>query len=155
MAHPASYTMCTGSFPGGKRPGRGVDHPPQFSPEDKETVEVYLYSSSGLSWPVLGWTCPYFLPVTQYKLNSSIITPEFPPPHNRRVCNYGLNKQHFILKVSVPFSTAGHSLGTDIKPKDIDKIYCHHIVSFYFTAIWYQQMLQISPGPWRPKRRGR
>jgi len=26
-AHPASYTMGTGSFPGIKRPGRGVDHP--------------------------------------------------------------------------------------------------------------------------------
>jgi len=26
--HPASYTMGTGSFPGIKQPGRGVDHPP-------------------------------------------------------------------------------------------------------------------------------
>ena len=26
--HPASYTTGTGSFPGVKRPGRGVDHPP-------------------------------------------------------------------------------------------------------------------------------
>ena len=26
--HPASYTMGTGSFPGVKRPGRGVDQPP-------------------------------------------------------------------------------------------------------------------------------
>ena len=27
-AHPASYTMGTGSFPGVKRPGRGIDHLP-------------------------------------------------------------------------------------------------------------------------------
>ena len=27
-AHPASYTMDTGSFPVVKRPGRGLDHPP-------------------------------------------------------------------------------------------------------------------------------
>jgi hypothetical protein len=27
-AHPASCTMATCSFPGVKRPGRGVDHPP-------------------------------------------------------------------------------------------------------------------------------
>jgi len=27
-AHPASYTIGTGSFPGVKRPERGVDHPP-------------------------------------------------------------------------------------------------------------------------------
>ena len=29
--HPASYTMGTGSFPGVKRPGRGVDHPPHLA----------------------------------------------------------------------------------------------------------------------------
>ena len=31
-AQPASYTMGTGSFPGVKRPGRGVDHPPDLAP---------------------------------------------------------------------------------------------------------------------------
>jgi hypothetical protein len=34
--HPASYTMGTGSFPGVKRPGRGVDHPPQLASRLKE-----------------------------------------------------------------------------------------------------------------------
>ena len=29
--HPASYTMGTRSFPGVKRPGRGVDHPPHLA----------------------------------------------------------------------------------------------------------------------------
>ena len=52
-AHPASYAMGTGSFPGIKRPGRGVDHPPLSSAEVKERVEMYLYSPSGLSWLVL------------------------------------------------------------------------------------------------------
>ena len=32
-AYPASCTMCTGSFPGVKRPGRGADHPPHLSAE--------------------------------------------------------------------------------------------------------------------------
>jgi hypothetical protein len=32
-AHPASYTMGTGSFPGLKRPGHGVDHPPDLAPK--------------------------------------------------------------------------------------------------------------------------
>jgi hypothetical protein len=32
VAHPASYTVGTGSFPGVKRPGRGVDHPPPPAP---------------------------------------------------------------------------------------------------------------------------
>ena len=40
-------------IPGVKRPGRGVDHA-----EVKERVELYLYSSSGPSWPVLGRTLP-------------------------------------------------------------------------------------------------
>ena len=42
------------SFPGVKRPVRGVDHPPPSSAEVKERVELYLYSPSGPSWPVLG-----------------------------------------------------------------------------------------------------
>jgi hypothetical protein len=37
-AHPVSYTMRTGFSPGAKRPGRGVDHPPQSSAEVKERV---------------------------------------------------------------------------------------------------------------------
>jgi hypothetical protein len=48
-ANPASYTMGTGSFPGVKRPGRGVDHPPASSAEVKERVELYLSSASGPS----------------------------------------------------------------------------------------------------------
>jgi len=47
-AHPASYTLGVGSFPGIKRPGCGVDHPPPSSAEVKERVELYLYSSLGL-----------------------------------------------------------------------------------------------------------
>ena len=35
-AHPASYTMGTGSFPGVKRPGRGVDHPLHLAQRLKE-----------------------------------------------------------------------------------------------------------------------
>jgi hypothetical protein len=58
-AYPASCTMGTGSFPGIKRPRRGVDHPPPSSAEVKEIVELYLYSPSGPSWPVLGRTLPF------------------------------------------------------------------------------------------------
>jgi len=64
-AHPASYTMGTGSLPGAKRPGRGVDYPPPSGAEVKERVELYLYSNSGPSWPVLWWPLPLPLPFIQ------------------------------------------------------------------------------------------
>jgi hypothetical protein len=50
------------SFPGIKRPGRDVDHPPPSSAYVKEIVDLYLYSPSGSSRPVLGWTSRLLLP---------------------------------------------------------------------------------------------
>jgi hypothetical protein len=68
-AHPASYTMGTRSFSGVKRSVRGVDHPLPSSTEVKERVELYIYSPSGPSWPVLGWyfcrLCEVFIPKTE------------------------------------------------------------------------------------------
>ena len=46
-AHPASYTTCTGSFPGVKRPGSGAKR------RGHERVGLYLYSASGPQWPVV------------------------------------------------------------------------------------------------------
>jgi hypothetical protein len=41
---PTMSNMVTGSFPGVKGPGRGVDHLPQSSANVKGRVELYLYS---------------------------------------------------------------------------------------------------------------
>jgi hypothetical protein len=38
------------SLPGAERPGGGVDHPSPSSPDGKERVHLYLYSSYGPSW---------------------------------------------------------------------------------------------------------
>jgi len=49
------------SFPGIKRPRRGVDHSPHLAPREKKE---YSYTSTppyGPSWPVLGWTLPLLL----------------------------------------------------------------------------------------------
>jgi len=54
VAHPASYTVGTRSFPGIKQPGHGVDHPPPSNAEVEGKVELYICSSSRPSWPVLG-----------------------------------------------------------------------------------------------------
>jgi len=53
-AHPASYKMGTGSFPGVKGSGHVVDRPPPSSAEVKERVELYLHSPFGPLWPPLG-----------------------------------------------------------------------------------------------------
>jgi hypothetical protein len=55
-AHPASYTMGTGSLLGVKRLGRGVNHPPPSSAKVKERVELYFYFPCGASWSVRGRT---------------------------------------------------------------------------------------------------
>jgi hypothetical protein len=55
-------TLQTG--PEVKRPERGVDHPPSYSAKVKERVQLYLYSPSGPSWPVIGRTLP--LPYFNY-----------------------------------------------------------------------------------------
>jgi hypothetical protein len=52
--HPASCTLGIGSFPGVKRPGRGVGHPSTSSAGVKVKVELYLYFPSGPLWSVLG-----------------------------------------------------------------------------------------------------
>ena len=53
-AHPASYTMDIGSYPGVKRPWGGVNHPPPTRIKVKERVQPYLYSPSVSSWQVIG-----------------------------------------------------------------------------------------------------
>jgi len=60
--YPASCTMGTGSFPVGKRPGRGVDHPPPSSAEVKERVVLHLYFALGLRGLFWGDLYLYFDP---------------------------------------------------------------------------------------------
>ena len=43
-----------GLFPGLKWPGRGIDHPPPSGTRVKGRVDLYLFSHSGPSWPILG-----------------------------------------------------------------------------------------------------
>jgi hypothetical protein len=47
------YNEYRVSFPGVKRPGRGLDHPLPSSGEFKEIAELYPFYPSGLSWPDL------------------------------------------------------------------------------------------------------
>ena len=47
------------SFPGVKRPGHGVNHPPSSSAQFKERSQLYLCSLSVPTYSVLGWPLPY------------------------------------------------------------------------------------------------
>jgi hypothetical protein len=49
VAHPASRTVGIGFFPGVKRPGRVVDHPPPSSAKVKDRIDQYMHSTSGPS----------------------------------------------------------------------------------------------------------
>jgi hypothetical protein len=62
-AYPASYTTCTGSFQGVNRPGSGVEHPPTYSVEIKERVELYLYPNIWAFVACYGvnFTCKFYL----------------------------------------------------------------------------------------------
>jgi len=62
-AHPASYAVGTRSLLGVKWPGCDIDHPPLSSAEVKRRGELYLFSSSGPLWPVLGWPLPLLKPL--------------------------------------------------------------------------------------------
>ena len=53
-AYRAFCTMGTGSFPGVKRPGRVADHPPPSKRRGHVRVGLYLYSTSGPQWSVIG-----------------------------------------------------------------------------------------------------
>ena len=70
-AHTASYSMDTGSFPGVKRPGRVVDHPPPSSAEVEERVELYLYSRPEPSWAVvIGRIFPFSCKISRLCLSN-------------------------------------------------------------------------------------
>ena len=53
-AHSAPIQWVPGLSWGVKRPGRGVEDPPPSRDEVKKRIELYLYSPSGPTWPVLG-----------------------------------------------------------------------------------------------------
>jgi hypothetical protein len=77
--HPSRPTLGptqppTASFLGVKWPGGGVDHPPASSAEVKGTVELYIFSPSGSSWPVIGWPLPLPLPSVSGGRSSSYHT---------------------------------------------------------------------------------
>jgi len=79
-------------FLGAKQPGRGADHSHPSSAEVKGRVELYNYSSSGSSWPVVGWA----------SLN---ILPPLPPPPSTNIninMHVKLRFQAYSSHIAIP-----------------------------------------------------
>jgi hypothetical protein len=61
-----------GLFPGGKATGACRRPSTPFSAEVKERIELYLYSSSGPSWPIVRWNLP--LPYRPFRVAYNILS---------------------------------------------------------------------------------
>jgi len=64
--------MRTRCFPGVKRPGHNIYHTPPSSADAKERVQLYIYSPSGPSWLLLGWTLCSHIQMHQKKKSLEI-----------------------------------------------------------------------------------
>jgi len=105
-AHPASYIMGTGSFPGLKRPWPGVDYPITSSAEVKETVELYLYSPSEPTWSVLGRNLPFLLHVGNCVSNQEVML----RMHTRVNCPNDCRDHEGNLKCKISVKKLGSTL---------------------------------------------
>ena len=69
------------SFPGVKRPGRGLKHPPPSNAEVKEKVQLYLSSPSGPSWQIIVWDLlPFKYRLLYTKVFQVVSFPQVFPP---------------------------------------------------------------------------
>jgi hypothetical protein len=78
-------------FPGVKRPGCGIKHPPQSNAEVKDKVDLYLCSPSRPTWPL--WGQIFCLPCLQQPTSLYFIC-----KCGTKLCDYYL----FIDNVSIP-----------------------------------------------------
>jgi hypothetical protein len=77
-AHPASSTTGTGSFPGVKRPGRGVDHPPHLAPRLNSRAIILLHF-----WAFVAFSRVNFTFSPSHRLTAGVVQQ---PTYRRRVC---------------------------------------------------------------------
>jgi len=129
---PPSYTMGTGSFPGFKRPGRGVDYPPHLAPRLKKEYSYTPTPAPCPSWPVLGRT--FYLYIYHHSnsyANTSLdlrcirtlyrtylpLSPDFLPLRRRHRCSIATattTRSHSAQHHPVQFSIVSESMNARI-----------------------------------------
>ena len=100
-----------------KRPGRGVDHPTPPSVEIKERVELCLYSPSGPSWPVIGWTLPLPLPLPLFSFLLSCGCTSCIPFHFPSFCGQFLRHSSSELAMKLDWLSWKTNCSVDLKRK--------------------------------------
>jgi hypothetical protein len=103
-------------------PARGSDQTPPSNSEIKERVELYIYSFSGPSWPVLGWPLPF----TQLTFYCCIV----------KKLGHFQNKLMFILRfvnIIIVINIISYIIPYRITSHHITShhITSHHIISYH------------------------
>ena len=121
-------------------PKRGVDHPTSYSAEVKKRVDLYLYSTSGSSWPVLGWTLSLPLPAdtsVRAKYGTGVkFSPSLPNRTTTNNCSRGRNFRLSLARQSIDSTSVNTNLFTK-QQANLKYVIAYrgaHLYSDYHTA---------------------